>query len=260
MLIVKKETIMEMHVQSKPMKKSTTAANIAYLLLSFPLGLCYFILVVTGIAVGIGTLVIWVGLPILFVTLLMVRGMATIERITATSLLHVSFPDAMREAPRQGFMRRFASVLRDPSTWMSMIYMIVKFPLGIISFTLALTLPIVSVAVTALPLAYLINLFVNLILLKSGIHSTGYIIPNFIEVGTQFDAAIFARTFIGVPVGLALWFMTRALLNGLALISGEIALALLSPGTAGMTRQPEQFYAAPMMQQQSDMYESHTRG
>ena len=252
---------MEMHLQSKTTKKNSTAANITYLLLSFPLGLCYFILVVTGIALGVGTLVIWVGLPILFVTLLMVRGMATIEQRIAASLLHVSFPyNTVQEVPQQNLMRRFSSILRDPSTWTSMIYMVLKLPLGIISFTLALVLPIVSVAVTALPLAYLVGLFVDVILFKNGIHATAEIIPNFIIAGTQFDGTMFARTFIGVPVGLTLWFMTRALLNSLALVSGEIARALLSPGVAIMPRQPEQYDQAPMMQQQAQMYESRTRG
>lgn len=248
---------MEMHYQTKTSTKNTTAGNIAYLLLSFPLGLCYFILIVTGLALGTGTIVIWIGLPILFITLLMVRGMATIERRLAACLLHVTFPyEPMREASRQSFTQRFVSVLRDPSTWTSLIYMMLKLPLGIISFTLALTMPIVSLAVTTLPLAYLINLFVNSILLKNGIHSTGFIIPDFIVVNSQFDPVMFARSFVGIPIGLALWFMTRGLLNGLASVSGEIARALLSPGAAGITRQPQQFYAAPMEQEHSQMYDS----
>ena len=111
-----------------------------------------------------------------------------------------------------------------------MIYMIVKLPLGIISFTLALVLPIVSLALTLLPLVYLVNLFVNTILWKNGIQSTGIIVPYFLEVRGQFDLVMFARSFIGVPIGLALWLVTRFLLNNLALLSGEIARALLSPG------------------------------
>jgi hypothetical protein len=91
-------------------------------------------------------------------------------------------------------------------------------------------LPIVSLAITLLPLVYLVNLLVNTILLKNGIQSTGIIIPYFIEVRGQFDLVMFARSFIGVPIGLAFGFATRFLLNGLALLSGEIARALLNPG------------------------------
>ena len=60
--------------------------------------------------------------------------------------------------------------------------MILKLPLGIFSFTLALVLPILAVATTLMPLAYLINLLVNVILLRNGMQSTSYIIPSFIEV------------------------------------------------------------------------------
>ncbi|HET7640275.1 MAG TPA: sensor domain-containing protein [Ktedonobacteraceae bacterium] len=219
-------------------QKSATIGNIAFLLLSFPLGLLYFLLMVIGLAVGVSTLILWIGLPILFATLVLIRGVAAIERRMAVNLLHVTFPAQHYpdEAPQQGFFQHFGTVLRDPLTWTSTIYIFLKLPLGIISFTLAVVLPTVTIAITGLPLAYLINLFVNLILLKAGIHSTGMIIPYYIEVRGQFELEMFARSFIGVPVGLAFWFVTRSLLNGLALLSGEIARALLSPGEATAPR------------------------
>ena len=75
-----------------------------------------------------------------------------------------------------------------------------------------------------------VNLLVNTILLKNGIQSTGIIIPYFIEVHGQSDIVMFARSFIGIPIGLAFWLATCFLLNGLALLSGEIARGLLSAG------------------------------
>ena len=221
-----------MEMLSNTTEKSTTVGNIAFLLLSFPLGLIFFLVTVIGFALGVSTLILWIGLPMLFATLVLVRGMAIIERRMAANLLNVSFLYQLHkhDMPQQGFLKRFGHVLRDPLTWTSTIYMIVKLPLGIISFTLALVLPIVSLALTLLPLVYLVNLFVNTILLKNGIQSTGIIVPYFIEVHGQFDLVMFARSFVGVPIGLALWFVTRFLLNGLALLSGEIARALLSPG------------------------------
>lgn len=213
-------------------KKSTIAGNIAFLLLSFPLGLIYFLVTVIGLAVGLSTIILWIGLPILFATLVLIRVMATLERRMVSNLLHVSFPDQhdSQETPQKGFWRRYGNILRDPLTWTSTIYMIVKLPLGIVSFTLALVLPIISLAITFLPLVYLVNLLVNTILLKYGIQSTGIIIPYFIEVHGQFDLVMFAISFIGVPIGLSLWLATRFLLNGLALFSGEIARGLLSAG------------------------------
>ncbi len=39
--------------------------NIFYLLLAFPLGIAYFVFLVTGISVGASLIIIWVGIPIL---------------------------------------------------------------------------------------------------------------------------------------------------------------------------------------------------
>jgi hypothetical protein len=213
-------------------KKSTTAGNIAFLLLSFPLGLIYFLVTVIGLTLGVSTIIIWIGLPVLFATFALIRGMAAVERIMATNLLHLSFPDRpnSQAMPQKGFLRRFGNMLLDPLTWTSTIYMIIKLPLGIVSFTLALVLPIVSLSITFLPLVYLVNLLVNAILLKNGIQSTGIIIPYFLEVRGQFDLVMFARSFIGVPIGFALWLATCYVLNGLAFLSGELARGLLSTG------------------------------
>jgi len=237
-------------------QKSTTAGNIAFLLLSFPFGLLYFLVAVIGFTLGLSTLVIWIGIPILFATIAAIRGMAAIERGIAASLLRVPFPRQphMQEQPRQTFTRRFGNSLRDPLTWTSTIYMILKLPLGIFSFTLALVLPILAVATTLMPLAYLVNLLVNVILLRNGIQSSSYIIPYFIEVHGTFDPVMFARSFIGIPIGLALWVVTRLLLNGLALISGELARALLSPAAAYEVQQSQLPFASPASEGEPHTY------
>src|SRR5260370_11006223 len=120
---------MEMHLYTT--KKSTTAGNIAFLLLSFPLGLIYFLVTIIGFVVGMSTLILWIGLPILFATLILVRGMATLERRMATSLLHVSFPYQQQsyDMLKKGFWRLFGIIVSDPLTWTSTIYLILILPL-----------------------------------------------------------------------------------------------------------------------------------
>ncbi|MGH2479663.1 MAG: sensor domain-containing protein, partial [Ktedonobacteraceae bacterium] len=174
--------------------------KVVFLLLALPLGICYFTLTVVGISLGTGTLVIWIGLPILFVTLLIVRGMAEIERRLVSNLLHIPLLYQLPEQnePHVSFLRRFGRILTDPYTWTSMVYMLIKLPLGIFSFTLTVTLSAVSIALTLFPLGYLINLLVNIILLKNGVSSDGNMIPGFIEVHGYFDSVMFARSFLGV--------------------------------------------------------------
>ena len=222
--------------------KSTTIGSIVYLLLSMPMGILYFTITVVGLSVGLSTLVIWIGLPILFGTFVAIRGMAAIERRLVVTLLRFPLPytQQRQRETRRTFIQYVKDMLRDPLTWTSTIYMLIKLPLGIISFTLALVLPILSTAITLLPLAYLVNLFVNTILLKNGIQSSGIIIPYFIQVNTTFDPIMFLRSFVGVPIGLVLWYVTRLILNGIALGSAELVHALLSEDEQAMPIQPRQ--------------------
>lgn len=256
---------MENHINARlaravlPEVASSTRGNIVFLLLSFPLGLIYFLIAVIGLAVGLGTLVIWIGLPILFATLFMIRGMAEMERRMVSSLLRLPLPYQfpVPPEPRLGFLRRFGRMLRDPYTWTSTIYMLLKLPLGILSFTLTVTLLVTSAALVLFPLGYLVNLLVNVILLKNGISSESIMIPGFIEIHGSFDLVMFARSFIGVPVGIVLSLFTRTLLNGLARASGELANALLGPGVAYVIAQPAVSNAPPSSREEQPVYTEH---
>lgn len=230
--------------------QTSIVGRFVFLLIAFPLGLLYFLVTVIGLSLGLGTIVIWIGLPILFITLLCIRGMAEIERRIVASLLHVTIPyhlQHLRERD-QGFLRQFGRVLRDPYTWMSTIYMVLKLPLGILSFGLTLALVTASACLTCLPLTYLLNTFIDFILLKSGVsHSNSILIPYFIEIHGWFDLVMFARSFVLVPLGIVLWIITRFVLTGLAFFSGELARALLGPGEM-IVVQPHQDmpYASPL--------------
>ncbi len=212
-------------------KQPPFASTLLYLLLSLPLGIIYFVVVVTGLAVSAGTLIIWLGIPILLIVLLLSRGMAEVERQLIGRLLRRPLPTRQASAqPRRSFLQRLGAMLRDPGTWMTLLYMLLKLPLGIVSFVLALTLPLVALSLTALPLAYLVNVYINSILIHNGVDATGILIPYFIEIHGGFDLSMFLRTFWLVPIGVALWFVAYFVLQGLASISRELAYALLGPG------------------------------
>jgi len=221
---------MEMHKLYH--QKQSTPGSFTFLLLSLPFGLLYFIATITLLSLGLGTLVIWIGLPIILLTMIMIHGFALLERSMAHSLLGIAFP-AQRVQPgyESSLWRRFTRFLQDPLTWTGMIYMLlIKLPLGIISFTLVLVLPLVSAALALLPLIYLLNLFIDGILVASGISVHSILIPFFIEIhGAMFDPLMFARCFIGVPVGILSWFISRSLLNSLAQAAGMLVRALLVP-------------------------------
>lgn len=223
---------MSTYVTTQPAVARTPFVNtLVYLMLSLPLGIVYFVLVVTGLALSVGTLIIWIGVPLLLITLLIIRGMAEIERQIIARLFRRPLPSRPYGAqPKLSFLGRLGAVLRDPRTWSATLYMFFKMPLGIVSFVLAVTLPLVSLALTALPLAYLLNLYIDSILQHNGVSSSSILIPYFIEIHGGFDPMTFARTFVFVPIGLALGLVTYFLLQGLGAFSRELAYALLGPG------------------------------
>src|SRR2546423_2057904 len=113
--------------------------NIGYLLCSFFLGLFYFVLLVPGICLGIGTLIIWLGVPMLFAVMWLWWQFATFERSMAISCLGVSIAPMSIAPPRSaGWWQRFQERLSNTMTWKTLAYLLLKFPLGICSFGMTL--------------------------------------------------------------------------------------------------------------------------
>ncbi|MDT0445904.1 sensor domain-containing protein [Streptomyces johnsoniae] len=107
--------------------------EVGYLLTGLPLGIVAFTLAVTGFFLGLGTLVIWVGLPVLVWTLTTSRYLAGVERERIGSVTGRPIP---RPAYRSGGMLR---VLGDAQAWRDLVHAIVSFPLRVVTFCVAVT-------------------------------------------------------------------------------------------------------------------------
>ena len=202
-----------------------TYLNILYLLLSFPLGIAYFVFLVTGLSVGFGLLIIWVGVPILITVLAGSWALCQFERVLANGLLREDIPAlAPRSraptslAPGGGDVsggerllinawRRFKAHLSDPVTWTGMLYLLVRFPLGIASFVLVVVLLSVSVAFIGAPTYYWAG---------DGIDFGAW------QIDELWEALVL--TAIGVP----LLFISLHVLNGAAYLSGKVARIMLA--------------------------------
>ncbi len=110
-----------------------------YALASFPLAIVAFVVVVTGISVGAGLLVIWVGVAVLALTLVAARGLATAQRAWLPAVLR-------RELPRPGYrraegtaLRRLLTPLRDAQCWLDALHALVRFPFAILAFVVTVT-------------------------------------------------------------------------------------------------------------------------
>ena len=132
-----------------------TYRNIIYLLLALPLGITYFVFLVAGLSLGLGLLVVGLGLPILLLVLLASWGLASFERDLAIDMLDAGIPPLPRPAFREkSIRRRITACLRNPATWKSLLYLFVRFPLGVVSFVVAVTLLALTGGLVAAPFIY----------------------------------------------------------------------------------------------------------
>lgn len=111
---------------------SRLARDTAYCLSAFALGIVGFVLAVTGVALGVGLLFTVVGVFVLAGTLYAVRGLAQLERLRMARMLDADVPPAsyVRVREGDGWLRRTATPLRDPQSWLDLLWAPVSFVTG----------------------------------------------------------------------------------------------------------------------------------
>jgi signal transduction histidine kinase len=119
-----------------------------YVLVSFPVALAAFIVVVTGLSLGAGLLVVWIGVVVLAATLLSARGFAALERAWLPAVLGRPVPRPAYVAAEGRPVRKLTTPLRDPQSWLDALHAIVRFPLAILAFVATVT--VWSLALTGL--------------------------------------------------------------------------------------------------------------
>jgi two-component system phosphate regulon sensor histidine kinase PhoR len=120
--------------------------NALYMLTAFPLGLTYFLVLVTGAVSGAFLSIVGIGFLILLTTLVAAWGFAIFERELVIGLLGInvpplSLPDPELVSPWWMLVRH----LRQPATWRSLVYLILKLPFGIFASVLSGLLLVPSV-------------------------------------------------------------------------------------------------------------------
>ena len=117
-----------------PLRQPRTLTATIYLLVSMFVGLTWHVVLATGLLLGVGTLIIWIGVFVLALTLLAWRGGAWLERRWVRAMLGVDIPDPYRPLPAGSLWRRARVLAADPATWKDLAYLVVLFPLGLIWF------------------------------------------------------------------------------------------------------------------------------
>jgi len=135
-----------------------------YLALAFPLGRAYVVGLVFGLALGVGLLVTWIGLPVLLVTLAAATAAAGLEAILARRLggVDVSVPAFLREfdisdglaLPGEGFLDAVRRIVTARATRTSVALPLPKFGSGLLSFVALAVTGAVSGGFLAAPSVY----------------------------------------------------------------------------------------------------------
>jgi hypothetical protein len=200
----------------KVVVEGQTYLNLLYLGAAFPLGVFYLVFLVSGISLGISLSIIWVGIPILLLMGVAWWALGAFERTMAVHLLKEEIPPMVYPIRLDrdmwvGFKRYFA----NPITWKSLLYLLLKFPLGLVTFVILMTLIPLDVAFLSMPFTY-----------KT---------VQFFQMGLSFGPGLpvwvidsVGEALLGALIGLMLIPVTLNITNGLVWIHAKFVRIMLT--------------------------------
>ena len=112
-----------------------------YNLSAFVIALVAFIVVLTDIALGLSLSILIGGVLLIPVGVMVARGFARFERIRMRGMLgrEAASPRYVCAPAGSGFWRRMLTPLRDPQSWLDVVWSLVGLVTGTIAFSLAVT-------------------------------------------------------------------------------------------------------------------------
>ena len=197
-----------------------TARETVYALASLPLGVLWFSVVVTMLALSAGLAITIVGLPLLLLTLGLVRLAGALERRWVELALGESLPAAAARPGLRGpepWWRRFWALVSEVAVWREVLYLLLLLPAGIVLFVAAVTFWSVALTGVTAPLWY-------------------WAVPDddFLWNGNSFDHPVeFAGTFL---VGVAALLAAPWVVHGLVRLHVMLLRALLGPTRGELER------------------------
>ncbi|KAF1055625.1 MAG: hypothetical protein GAK43_00420 [Stenotrophomonas maltophilia] len=187
-----------------------TYGALFYMLLSLATGIFFFTWVVTGLWLSPGLMVLIIGIPMTVLFFGSVRGLALLEGRLVEALLGERMPRRPLYADRsRTALQRIGDMFTDARTWLTLFYFLVMLPLGIVYFTIAVTLLTISLVFIWSPVAALF--FDNI----NGIYLNG---DQVVPAGATPVLAV---------LGVLLLFVTLHIARGVGRLHGAIAKSLL---------------------------------
>jgi len=189
-----------------------TYGALFYSVLALATGIFYFTWVVTGISLSAGLAVLIIGIPFAILFLGSVRVLSLVEGRIVEAMLGERMPRRPLYAARdRGVWEAIKEMFVDPRTWSTLLYMLAMLPLGIVYFTLTVTLLSVALSCIAAPLLLGFGAFDN------------WWIDNY-DVGMMLYPWQLPIVFVG---GVILLFATLHMVRGIGRMHGQLAKHLL---------------------------------
>ncbi|GIF19731.1 histidine kinase [Paractinoplanes tereljensis] len=111
-----------------------------YVLLGFPLGIIAISLVMPLFWLGVGTSIIWIGLPILMATMYLARGLATVERARIGPIFQRQIQHPYyKKRPGASPIGKMLTPLTDGQSWLDVVHGVFRFIPSTIAFVFVVT-------------------------------------------------------------------------------------------------------------------------
>jgi len=189
-----------------------TYGSLFYMLLSLPLGILYFTWAVTGVSLSAGLIILIIGIPFIVAFVGSVYALSLVEGRLVETLLGQRMPRRPNVASREsGLWARVKEILADPRTWLTLLYMVLMLPIGIVYFTLVVMLLSISLAFTLGGVAQLL-------------YQAGFIWIEGLTIEPDWLAAWSPLLVLG---GILLFFATLHLARGIGRMHGSLAKHML---------------------------------
>ncbi|GAA2209421.1 sensor histidine kinase [Nonomuraea monospora] len=187
-----------------------------YTLVGFPTTLIGFALMIAGFAAGLGTAVVWIGVPLLAGTLMIARGFADAERGWLADVLgRPPVRPRYKPVPQgAGRFRRLVNPLTSGQSWLDLLHGIINLPFAILAFVL-------TVVFWAIPLAGLTYPLYGII--TSNIPGNTEL-PELLGLGDGYLVNSAFYVMLGLVFALIMPFVVR----GAALVRAGLGRALLT--------------------------------
>ena len=181
--------------------------NLVYLLLALPLGILYFVILVTGYALGAGLIITLVGVPILVTMIFVTYLLGDLDRAMTSKLLGVKIAKPEAKPARDDSARSIlVTQLRSLQFWKEFLYLLLKMPLGVVAFTVTIVLISLSLGLIAAPF------------ILTYAPDAQMMLWNGQQIDTMQEAVVTS------VVGLGLGVITIFLINGFARALGSISV------------------------------------